>query len=151
MFEHLEYFDRNTITNAYFCNDPLEQGVVVEYVPDIELEKQGIYTIKPGQNGGIVIGVSLNEFINMDLYNYRLFPPYSCIDQLRQIGSKIDILQEGIIMIDLKKKRKINTLLFYNKKGRFTNKPQLNQKPIGIILDSDNDGWSKIKFRIWGI
>ena len=134
-----------TITTRYFCNFEVEKGTCVEYVPNTE------YEVKPGQNGGKLIGISLNDIIKIDLYNYRFFQPYSYIDYIKQVGSKIEILQQGIIMLNFKKKRQINTLLFYNKKGKLTNKPQLNQKPIGVILDSDNDGWTKVLFKSRGI
>ena len=138
-------------TTEYFCNVEVERGMCVEYVQNLKLEKQEIYEVKPGQNGGRLIGISLNDLIKIDLYNYTLFQPYSYIDYIKQVGSKIEILQEGIVILDFKKKKQINTLLFYNKKGNLTNKPQLNQKPTGVILDSDDDGFTKVLFRAWGI
>lgn len=144
-------YDKTTIKISYFCSDEAKAGTVVEYVPDKELERDGIYKVKPGQNNGEVVGVLLNDIVKIDLWNYREFPPYSFLSNRKIPGDKVEILQEGTIMIQFKNKKKINTLLFYNKKGKFTNKPQLNQKPVGVILSSDNDGWTKILFRCYGI
>jgi hypothetical protein len=115
---------------------------------DLKIIIDEIYKIKPGQNNGEVVGILLNDVINMD--ECEGFIIFLTSDKVRT-GSKVRILQEGTIVMRFKNKKKIGTLLYYNKKGKLTNKPQLNQKPIAGVLSSDNDGWTKILFRWCGL
>lgn len=140
----VENIDQAIINTQFFCNHEAKPGTVVEYIEKYEDEKKGVYSVVPGQNNGNPVGVLLDEILNIDLWNYREFQPYNFNGEKKQVGSKVQILQKGIIMVKARKKQEIGALLYYDKNGRFTKKQQRGQKPIGCVLFSDNDGWTKI-------
>lgn len=123
---------------THFCEDVAVKGSYVEsFTTD-----DGFRVVRPGQNGGVSLGVLLNDVVNLDLTRQRIAWHRNEV----QIGGKVEVCTGGILTIKCSGNPKPNMLAYYNKRGVITTEKK--SKAIGAFLSyKDEDGFAQVEIR----
>ncbi len=132
-------FEIEKVDISYFCNTEAHIG---EALFKIASERHEVTTIKYAPAGAVLVGISLNDVIEIDLSKYHI-PRNTAL-----IGSKLEILKRGKITICLPPLEiPCGQPLYIDKHGKITWKYSIYK--IGKTISSqDESGHIKALIKI---